>query len=119
VIAADEKKTEELLYRFDVLLNEERGVISNGDYDALTTISNQKMELLEALRESVISREASVALRGVLEKSAENGLMVESALRFWRGAHQKLMRMQGQVAQTPLSQRRNAYTLYGEQGGGR
>lgn len=117
MIAAGQKATTTLLSRFDALLNEERVVISNGDYDALTKISNQKMELLMALRESVIGHEESAALRGVLEKSAENGLMVESALRFWRGAHQKLMRMQGQVAKTPLNRQRNAYTLYGEQGG--
>ena len=114
MMASGDLTTPVLLTRFDALLDDERAVIANGDYDALTTISNQKLALLGALHERTIDREASIALRGVLEKSAENGLMVESALRFWRGAHQRLMRLQGQTGDAPLRQQKNAYILYRE-----
>lgn len=105
-------ETDTLLSRFSALLDEERNVISNGDYDALTVISNQKMDLLGLLQDCRVSRENNLTLQAILEKSAENGLMVESALRFWRGAHQKLLRMQGQTTLVQPDRQINAYALY-------
>lgn len=110
-------ETDALLSRFSALLDEERNVISNGDYDALTVISNQKMDLLGLLQDCRVSRDDNLTLQAILEKSAENGLMVESALRFWRGAHQKLLRsMQGQTTLIQPDRQRNAYALYRKNG---
>lgn len=85
---------ENLLLCFSDLLDEERNVISNGNYEMLTTLSNRKIELLGLLQDYKVSRGDSLTLQTILRKSAENELMVEAALRFWRGAHQKLMHRQ-------------------------
>lgn len=86
--------SDHLLLRFSDLLNEERNVISDGDYERLNALSHQKMELLELLQDYKLSDSDTSTLQAILRKSTENELMVEAALRFWRGAHQKLMHRQ-------------------------
>ncbi|MBU2791866.1 flagellar protein FlgN [Acidithiobacillus thiooxidans] len=86
--------TDNLLHCFSALLDEERIVISDGDYEQLTTLSHQKIELLQLLKDYKVSRSDTLTLQAILRKSTENELMVEAALRFWRGAHQKLMHRQ-------------------------
>lgn len=83
--------SENLLLRFSDLLDEERNVISDGDYERLNALSHQKIELLGLLQDYKMSHSDTSTLQAVLQKSTENELMVEAALRFWRGAHQKLM----------------------------
>ena len=98
--------SDNLLLRFSDLLDEERDVVSNGDYEMLTMLSNRKMELLGLLQDYKVSHGDSLTLQTILRKSAENELMVEAALRFWRGAHQKLMH-----AQNPATMS-TGYSLY-------
>ncbi|OCX72184.1 hypothetical protein [Acidithiobacillus thiooxidans] len=108
-------KDDELFSRFGTLLDQERMVITNGDYDALIAISNQKMELLELLQDSTLMPSNRLTWQTILQKSSENGLMVEAALRFWRGAHQKLLHAQGQMITARSDTERNAYSSYSKQ----
>lgn len=107
-----------ILQKIDALLDEEKAVISNGDYEALIQISSQKMNLVGRLRDIQITASESHSVQAILQKSAENGLMVEAALRFWLGAHKKLMGMQGK-ADVVSPPRRNPYTLFQNGGSSR
>lgn len=98
--------SDNLLHLFNALLDDERKIISDGDYEQLTDLSNRKIELLQKLKDYQVSREDALTLQSILKKSTENELMVEAALRFWRGAHQKLMHKQNN---TNLSK---GYALY-------
>ena len=98
--------SDNLLLRFSDLLDEERDVVSNGDYEMLTMLSNRKMELLGLLQDYKVSHNDFTILHTIMRKAAENELMVEAALRFWRGAHQKLMHAQNQATMS------TSYSLY-------
>lgn len=101
----------DLLVSMDKLLDQEKCIIGNGDYEALMEISNQKMALIKQLRGASINPEDTLIVRDVLQKSSENGLMVEAALRFWLGAHKKLIHLQSRDVGNTI-QRQKPYAPY-------
>ena len=105
--------SENLLNEFEQLLDSEREALSSGNYEALTRISQRKLQLLKLFQNRQDYTQYRTALMRILDKSSENGLMAESALRFWRNAHQKLLHIQG-LGYDPVDRDENAYERYRE-----
>ncbi|MEB8535863.1 hypothetical protein [Acidithiobacillus ferriphilus] len=96
----------ENLRAMNVLLDAERLAVSNGDYDRLVQVADEKTRLMESFQiDGAIASEVRELLQEVLQKSTDNGMMVESALRFWRKAHQQLMHQYigGEVDSSPFA----------------
>jgi len=94
------------LRAMNVLLDAERLAVSSGDYDRLVQIADEKTRLMESFQiDGAIASEARELLQEVLQKSTDNGMMVEGALRFWRKAHQQLMHqyIDGAIDSSPFA----------------
>lgn len=82
----------ENLRAMNMLLDAERLAVASGDYERLVQVADEKTRLMEIFQfDGAMASETRELLQEILQKSTDNGMMVESALRFWRKAHQQLM----------------------------
>ncbi|MBU2766784.1 hypothetical protein HAP94_11385 [Acidithiobacillus ferrivorans] len=73
------------------LLAAERNAISTGDYQMLEQVAQRKMEALHILAQQQGPELPRGLVEEILQTSVENGMMVETALRFWKKAHNELL----------------------------